>query len=474
MKVLMVAAELAPLAKTGGLGDAVAGLSTALSARGHDVRVLLPGYDALVAASRPLEPVSGEASSFRLLEQRAAATALRVYVFDAPDLYRGQPIYCADDRDATRFGALAAASLVLPDALDWEPDIVHCHDWHAALAPFLLGAATHRPPALRAAHSVLTLHNVAFQGSFPADAIDTARFPALERIIDRSGPGTGWVNYLKHGIRAADLVTTVSPRYAEELLTAELGMGLDDELRARHDVLLGILNGVDYAVWGPESDPYIDRRYAAGDAAAKLENRRALCEELGLELEDGAALIGLVARLTHQKGIDLLVDATPALLADTAACFALLGSGDPALEAALAEIARSAPTRVSFTDGYDDRLAHRILAGSDLILVPSRFEPCGLTQLFALRYGSIPVARKTGGLADTVRQFDPSTGDGNGIVFEAAEPGALIDAVATALRWHRDAGIWPRLVDNAMGEDFSWNESASRYERAYRSLAKGL
>lgn len=457
----MVAAELAPAAKTGGLGDAVAGLSSALAARGHDVRVLLPGYDALLAAAGPFDAVSTETP--RLLAARRADAGFRLYVVDDAELYRGRPIYCADDFDAPRFAALAAAGLELPGALDWQPDVLHCHDWHAALAPFLLAAQAPRPAALARARSVLTLHNVAFQGSFPAG---TGGVSALAAEADAGG----YVNFLKLGVRDADLVTTVSPRYAEELLTPEYGMGLEDDLRARRGGVTGILNGVDYAVWGPDADPLIERRYSRGEPGAKRDNRRALVDALGLELAEDAALIGLVARLTHQKGIDLLAGALPALLADTGAGFALLGSGDPALEAALAAAARSAPGRVSFTAGYDDRLAHRILAGSDLVLVPSRFEPCGLTQLYALRYGSIPVVRETGGLADTVRQFDPATGAGNGSVFAAAEPAALAAAIETALGWHRDAAVWARIVDNAMRADFSWSASAARYEQAYRAL----
>ncbi|MBN1239877.1 MAG: glycosyltransferase, partial [Gammaproteobacteria bacterium] len=288
-------------------------------------------------------------------------------------------------------------------------------------------------------------------------------------LIEPNGDGEPFVNFLKTGIRFAERITTVSPRYAEEIQSSpEFGMGLEDLLRERRHELSGILNGVDYRLWSPETDPFIEPHFSRADPAGKQLVKRALCA--ALSLPEQAPLVGVVTRLFYQKGIDLLVDALPVLLEQTDACFALLGSGDAELERALAQAAARHPDRVSFTRGYDEALAHRILAGSDLVLVPSRYEPCGLTQMYALRYGTVPVVRATGGLADTIRHFDPATGQGNGSVFDHADVDGLIWGLTTALLWYADAHAWRRLVDNGMRADFSWARQAEPYEALYREL----
>jgi starch synthase len=464
MNVLMVCSEFAPWAKTGGLGDAVTGLANALAARGHDVRVVLPRYAHLREVGAASRPVGSGTRRFTEIATLAGAQGPRVYLFELGEL-TGDGIYTGDGRDAGRFIRLASAALELPAVLGWRPDVLHCHDWHSALTPAVktaTGAST--------APTVLTLHNAGYQGVFADDVLDRYASPELRSAIASEALAGGHVNFLRAGVYAADLVTTVSPTYASELRTPELGMGLDEVLRARGPSLIGILNGVDYDVWDPRSDPFLSTRFDATNLAPKQELKRALVARSGLRADAATPLVGLVTRLAWQKGIDLLTAALPGLLRDTRAAFTVLGSGDATLASALAGFAREQPERVAFTEGYDEALAHLIFAGSDLTVVPSRYEPCGLTQMYALRYGTIPVVRATGGLADTIEHFDPATGRGNGGVFRDADVGGLSWGLRTALGWFDDRAAWSRVVANAMAADFSWRRQAPQYERLYHSL----
>lgn len=466
MNVLMVCAEFAPWAKTGGLADAVTGLSNALAAGGHDVRVLLPGYAHLPGAGATLRPLPDGEGRYTELETGARnGAAPRVYLLDLGTL-TDPGVYTGDARDAGRFIMLASAALELPAVLDWQPDVLHCHDWHAALAPVLNGAAG----GAGVAPSVLTLHNVGYQGVFASTVLEEYAPPQLRPAIAPDALAGGDLNFLRAGVRAADVVTTVSPTYAAEIRTPAFGMGLEDALSARGAGLVGILNGVDYDVWDPRSDPFLAAHYDAGDVGPKHDLKIALAARSSLQVDASTPLIGVVTRLVPQKGIDLLAALLPALLADTRATFAILGSGDALLAATLAGFARDYPRRVAFTDGYDEALAHLILAGSDLTLVPSRYEPCGLTQMYALRYGTVPVVRATGGLADTIAHFDPATGTGNGSVFRDADVGGLSWGLRTALDWFDDRAAWSHLVANAMAADFSWRNQAPHYEALYRAL----
>jgi starch synthase len=468
LKILIVSAEFAPLAKTGGLADAVAGLSAALGAAGHDVRVLLPRYGRLAKAAPIVDTATHASSKRRYVEVRAAFGAGRIYLLDAPEQFGAEPIYWGDDRDAVRFLALCEAATSFAETLGWRPDVVHCHDWHAALVPVLLGEL---PPAERPP-SVLTLHNVSYQGVFASSLVISPRHPVLDAHIDATATPPA-INFLRAGVRTADLLTTVSPTYAEEIQTTAYGMGLEDLLQARGADLFGILNGVDYSVWDPSADPYLDVHYERADPTPKRQLKHNLCDSLALECGAGDPLIGVVTRLVPQKGIDLLAAILPSLLVDSNARFALLGSGDPVLEQKLASLAADAPERVSFTLGYDEALAHRILAGSDIVLVPSRYEPCGLTQLYAMRYGTIPVVRATGGLADTVKHFDPASGVGTGSVFEHADPPGLAWGIGQALEWFGDSRAWQHLLDNAMAGDFSWRRQVGHYLGLYERLLAG-
>ena len=469
----MVCAEFAPWAKTGGLADAVAGMSDALSASGHDVRVLLPRYSHLPAPRGTRHTVEGVGGPFLLTEiepdqqaEHAGRRRMRprVFVLDLAEL-AGDSVYTGDERDAARFLRLSAAAVAFSAAGRWRPDVLHCHDWHAALVPVF-----QRLPPRSSARSVLTLHNVGYQGVFADSVFAQHGFEALEQVLPADARAGGDTNFLRAGLRAADRVTTVSPTYADEILRPEYGMGLEDVLQARGGDLVGILNGVDYGVWSPDHDPFLPQRYDARDLAPKRRLKKRLIERLKLLPDVDAPLVGVVSRLVAQKGIDLLAAIMPTLLQQTNASFSLLGNGDAAIAAELRRLVDVHRTRVSFVEGYDEQLAHEIFAGSDLTVVPSRYEPCGLTQMYALRYGSIPVVRATGGLADTIRHFDPATGIGNGSVFKDADPQGVLWGIRTALGWFADGDTWSRLVRNAMAADFSWPLQVPHYEELYRSI----
>jgi starch synthase len=475
MKILMVSAELAPSAKTGGLADAVAGLCLALCEAGHDVRVLLPRYSHLAVPRGTRYVLDGVGGPFQVAEELPEQQAdpagrrlacPRIFLVDLGEL-TADAIYTGDSRDGGRFLRLSAAAVAASasSGWGWRPDVIHCHDWHTALVPVF-----QRLEPRNNVPSVLTLHNVGYQGVFADEILDEHGFAALEQVLPADARAGGGTNFLRAGLRAADRVTTVSPTYAEEIRRPEFGMGLEDVLTARGSDLIGILNGVDYTVWSPDGDPFLAEHYDATNLAPKRRIKEELLERLQLAPNVEVPLIGVVSRLVEQKGIDLFTLALPALLAETAATFLVLGNGDAPLAAALRAMAGSYPSRVWFTEGYDEKLAHEIFAGSDLTVVPSRYEPCGLTQMYALRYGTIPVVRATGGLADTIQHYDAALGTGNGSVFRDADPQGVLWGVRTALAWYDDRASWSHLVRNAMGADFSWPKQIPHYVELYRSL----
>lgn len=479
LRVLHVAAELYPWVKTGGLGDVVAALPPALVAQGVDVRLCLPGFPAFLDAFSISDAVR-LATPFATERVRIAHTYLpgsRVgaYLVDHPAFYDrpGGPYGGPDGRDwpdnYRRFGLLGWVAAALGQGADpnWRPDIVHAHDWHAGLAPAYLKAQS--APAAPA--SVMTVHNLAYPGYFPAGVFPELSLPGAVFGID-GVEFYGGVSFLKAGLAYADRLTTVSPTYAEEIKTAEFGAGLDGFLRQRAGVLSGILNGVDPLVWDPSTDPALPAPYGIDDAdKGKAAAKAALRKRLYLTESDGP-VFGVVSRLTPQKGLDLLLGAVPDL-AGGGGQLALLGSGDPDLETGFVAAARAHHGNVGVEIGYDEALARLIIAGSDVMVVPSRFEPCGLTQLYALRYGTLPLVRRTGGLADTVA--DATAGrlrdrTATGFAFDAASPGALVAALARACALYADRRCWRQMIRTAMTQDFSWAQSARQYVALYREL----
>jgi len=476
MRILHVAAELYPFVKTGGLGDVVAALPAALAARGEDVRLLLPGFPGFLAGIEDLEtvcavPAPAWAGEPVLQRGRVPGSGLVAYVLHAPALYdRPGHVYVSPDgRDwpdnHRRFALLGMAAAQVAAGLDpsWRPETVHAHDWHAALAPVYM--ATMEGAGMP---SVLTIHNLAFQGLFPAHAFADLGLPIALFGVDGL-EFWGRVSFMKGGLLFADRITTVSPTYAAEIVTPEHGMGLDGVLRGRGSAVSGILNGVDYAVWNPAVDTLLPAPYGPVDLAGKARCKAALQTEMGLVADPDAFLLGAVTRLTGQKGFDLVLAAAPSL-AGLGCQLAMLGSGEPGLEDGFARLARSDGSRIAVRLGYDEALAHRIIAGADAMLVPSRFEPCGLTQLYAMRYGTPPIVRRTGGLADTVA--DAREAVGTGFLFDAVDPDAFLGAATRAALLRRDRPRWEAVVRAGMSADFSWSRAAARYADLYREIAR--
>jgi starch synthase len=478
LTVLSVASEVYPLVKTGGLADVIAALPPALAREDVRLVTLVPGYPAVLAALEEAAEVHDFAELFgaraRLVAGRAAG--LELLVLDAPHLFArpGGPYQDPTGRDwpdnALRFAALAraGAEVALGHAGALAPDVVHAHEWQAGLVPAYLHFADGPP-------TVMTIHNLAFQGWFPATLFATLGLPPAAWSMDAVEYHSG-VGYLKAGIALADAVTTVSPSYAAEIRTPEDGMGLDGLLRHRGDRLSGILNGIDTSVWDTATDPALPVRYTAarpgpGRAAAK----EALQTRLGLDHQPDALLYGVISRLTLQKGLDLLLEALPVLLR-TGAQLALLGTGQADLQAGFVAAAEANPGRVGCIIGYDEGLAHLMQAGADALVVPSRFEPCGLTQLCALRYGALPVVARVGGLADTVvdaNEMAMAAGAGTGVVFAPPSREMLEAALMrTAVLW-QNREMWRQLQRNAMRTDVSWTRPAARYAALYREVLAG-
>ena len=397
-----------------------------------------------------------------------AESSLRVYLVDSPGLYQRSGIYTTDPDEPVRFGLLCRAALDSCQRMDWSPEIVHCNDWHTALLPVYLRTHYAWDELLAGTRTVLTLHNVGYQGVFGAGALRDLGLDGHLAYFDAADLEANRVNLLKAGIQHADQLSTVSPTHAAEIQTPELGMGLDALLRARSGRLVGILNGVDYDEWNPTTDPLIPFNYSAEDLAGKEHNKRALLQDLSLPYDPQAPVLGVVSRLVDQKGIDLLVGAMPGLLEQLDLRLVVLGTGEPEFESQFRSLHQRFPRKVSFYRGYSNDLAHRIEAGSDLFLMPSRYEPCGLNQMYSLRYGTVPVVRATGGLADTVQAWCPETGTGTGFLFEEYSDDALTEALHRALNTFRDQPAWHQLVLNGMGQDFSWTKQAQEYEALYR------
>jgi starch synthase len=476
VRVLAAASEVYPLVKTGGLADVAGALPKALAAENVAVTTLVPGYPAVLKAlaspSTALSLKDFFGGSARVLS--ASTAGLDLFVLDAPHLFAraGNPYTGPNGRDwpdnALRFAAFArAAAHIASGALPgYRPDVVHAHDWQAGLVPaYLHYAGATGPP------SVVTVHNLAFQGLFPRELLPALGLPPEAYSVD-GVEYYGNVGFLKAGLQFADRITTVSPTYAMEITTAQDGMGLDGLLRKRAAVLSGILNGIDVDVWNPATDPHLAANYDAEHIAARAANTAALQTRLGLNVDPDALCIGVVSRLTEQKGLDLLIDALRHLLG-TGAQLALLGAGDAALERTFSGAAKANPGRIGVVIGYDESLAHQIQAGASALLVPSRFEPCGLTQLCALRYGAVPVVARVGGLADTIvdaNEMALSAGVATGIQFAPPATGMLEHALSRTAALFRDRAAWARMQANGMRADVSWGRPAHRYANLYREL----
>lgn len=478
ISVLSVASEAAPLVKTGGLADVAGALPAALAAQGVEVTTFLPGYPAVMKvigrakAIHTWDALLGEKA--RLLAGKIGGS--RLLVLDAPALFarEGGPYSDASGRDWDdnwrRFAAFArAAADIAGGAIKGRSfDLVHAHDWQAGLVPAYLKLAPLE--GSRTVPSVITIHNMAFQGYYPADIFPHLGLPPEAWALD-GVESYGGVGFLKAGMQLADAITTVSPTYAGEIRSVEFGMGLEGLVLARSNRVHGILNGIDTAEWNPAHDPHLASHYTAGKLAARAKNKRAVEQEFGLDRDDGPLFV-VVSRLTWQKGMDVLETVLDHLVG-IGGRLALLGSGDSEIEAAFHAAAARHPGRIGVRIGYDEALSHRLQGGGDAILIPSRFEPCGLTQLYGLAYGCVPVVSRTGGLADTVIDANPAAlaaGVATGIQMNAVSHNALAMAVSRAVELHAQPAMWNRLQKNGMKADFSWGASGAAYAALYRQL----
>ena len=481
MNIVHLASEAVPLAKTGGLADVVGALTSDLAERGHDIALFLPAYRVVVDAGLQIVdtgvavdvPVGSSGTRVAVLRAADAIPGVITYLVDAPAYFDRAGLYGDDGGDypdnAERFATLVHGALGAMSGLGLEPDILHCHDWQTALAPPLISFDARPGGAARPA-TVLTIHNLAYQGLFSLSEAPTIGLP--EALLTPGALGYhGGLNFLKGGIAAADRVTTVSPRYAREITTPEYGHGLDTALDGLEPPVLGILNGIDTAVWNPAADGHLPVAYDAEDPSGKAEAKRTLQTELGLHAEPAVPVFGLVARLVEQKGIGLIV-ALGDELGEAPAQFVFLGTGAPEYETALAGLADRHPnvvTRIAFSD----RLAHLIEAGSDFFLMPSRFEPCGLSQMISQRYGTVPIVHRVGGLADSVVHASPESiadGSATGIVFRNHSAPDLRWAIDYAHDLYGRSDVMRAVSSAGMRTDFSWHSSGRRYEALYESV----
>ncbi|MEO7788254.1 MAG: glycogen synthase GlgA [Vicinamibacterales bacterium] len=480
MSILVVTSEAHPFASTGGLAEVAAALPQALAASGHDVTIVLPRYrgvDVAGTAAIRLSFRMGAATLSISVLERTLENGVRLALVEAPDLFDREELYGDANGDyadnAWRFAVFSRAALEYARATGVRPSIIHAHDWQAGLVPVYQKMLFSPDPVVGGVPVVFTIHNLAFQGLFPAGTVDAIGL-GWDVLDVQAMEYWGQVSYLKAGINFSEAVTTVSPSYASEITSPELGFGFDGILRRRAAALVGILNGIDTERWNPAADDYVPATFTADDLSGKQAAKKALLEATGLATDARAMarpIIGLVSRLTDQKGFDLMAAAADELMSLDAS-WVLLGSGEGRYEELWRSLAARNSGRVSATIGFDERLNHLIEAGADMFLMPSRFEPCGLNQMYSLRYGTLPIVRATGGLRDTVEDAGQG-GTGTGFVFTQYTPGALVDAIRRALAAYRSPDLWRGIQRRAMRQDHSWDASAREYVKVYRALLAG-
>ena len=482
MKILLASGEVHPYSKTGGLGDMVAALAKALAREGHQVGLVTPLYDGIrerFPAIQPSDwtldmPLGGRRVQGKICTLEPVP-GLTVYFVDQPEFYLRPGLYQNGGFDyhdnAERFIFLSKAVVHLARHLPWQPELVHVHDWHVGLVPLLLQHERTAGGWAAAPRSALTIHNLAYQGLFPVTKFPVTNLP-WSYFQPEGVEFYGQLNCLKAGIFFADAVSTVSPRYAREITTPELGCGLDGLLRRRQGELSGILNGVDYDEWNSARDPFLRHAYSAGDLTGKFANKTELQQEFGLPVNEKIPIFGSINRLVDQKGVDIQLAALDEMLAAEMQ-FVLLGSGEAKYEQGYRELARRHPTKVAVRIGHNQGLSHRIEAGCDFFILPSRFEPCGLNQMYSLRYGTVPIVRATGGLDDTVVDLTENADSANGIKFAEFSPAALGKGLRKALALYGEPELLRHYQRNGMAADFSWERTARVYVELYRKILAG-
>ena len=478
LSVLMVASEAVPYAKTGGLADVTSALSKALGRLGHHVALVMPKYREVGSVGEPFRDATitlgGRPFRIGFIEQPLGDGATVVFV-QCDELYDRDGLYAIGGRDhpdnARRFGVLSCAALEYCRVRAMPPDVIHAHDWQTGLVPVYAQTRYRGDPRVSGVPTIFTIHNLAYQGVFPESAL--AALDLDSKLFTVAGlEFWGQTSLLKAGINFSDLVTTVSEAYAREILTPEVGFGFDGVVRARRDRPRGILNGIDTAVWNPASDPLIPQPFSAADLSGKRASKRQLLELLHLpasEADLARPVVGMISRLVYQKGFDLVAEVVDEL-PQVGASFVVLGTGERQYEEMWRRAARRYPSVFGVRIGYDETLAHLIEAGSDMFLMPSRYEPCGLNQMYSMRYGTVPIVRATGGLDDAVTQYDAVDGSGTGFKFTAFESAAMLASLRAAVAVFGDAPRWKALQVAGMARDFSWNASAKTYVSEYRAL----
>ena len=484
MKIVMIASECVPYAKTGGLADVVGALPKALKAMGHEVRIIIPKYGSIDAEKYELQPFHqpmgvwmGGAEEWCSVDEAATPEGVPVYFIENFRFFGREGIYnnaahedYIDNPRRFAFFTRAALQLCIDQAFD--PDIIHVHDWPTAPAAAYLNTWFWNNRALGRTASVLTIHNIGHQGKYGRDQYGYTGL-GWEHFTADKFEDLGHANFLKGGIYFADMITTVSPTYAEETRNTDMGAGLNANLRAKGDAYVGILNGVDYGEWNPEDDPFIPANFSAADLSGKAACKAALQQHFGLEVNPDIPIIGLVSRFASQKGLDLLYPAIHSALRDMLVQFVILGSGDKGLEYKYMQLPAQYPGKVGSFIGYSNELSHWIEAGADFFIMPSRYEPCGLNQMYSLRYGTLPIVRATGGLADSVKQYDEIKGEGNGFLFWDASPKAIHNSIGWAVSTYFDRkGHLAKMIQNAMQQRFSWERSAEAYVGVYEAALR--
>lgn len=477
MKILFVASECVPFSKTGGLADVVGALPKFLAARGHEVTVFLPRYRVTPPGKVVLPSLSiplGPRLLFPDVQDARTSDGVRYFFLDYPPYFDRDGLYTVGGADhpdnAERFALFSRAALEFAKRIA-VPDLIHCHDWQSGLVPVLLKTLYATDPLLGRVAVLFTIHNLGYQGLFPAEAVEQVGLPR-ELFTMESLEFYGQVGYLKGGLVYADFVSTVSRKYAEEIQTEEYGHGLDGVIRQRAATVTGILNGVDYAEWSPKTDKFLAAHYSLENLEGKLACKKDLLEQFKLPADLKKPVIGIVSRFATQKGFDLIAEIADKLMKHDLKIVAL-GTGEPQFEELFRKLAQRFPQKFAVRVAYDNPLAHKIEGGSDMFLMPSRYEPCGLNQIYSLKYGTVPVVRATGGLDDTIEPFTPRTGQGTGFKFTQYSGVALLKCLEEALRFYTtQPQAWQQLIRNGMTRDYSWKTSAADYERLYDQVIK--
>ena len=479
LKILLAASEGQPFSKTGGLADVMGALPIALYEKGHDVRTILPKYQCVTDCKKKIDPLDiefnipiGVKTHTVRLSKSTLAEKVPVYLVENDFFFNRDGIYGTQGTDypdnADRFIFFCRAILESCKALSFYPDIIHLNDWHTGLVPVYLKLEYAQDENFKSIRTIFSIHNLAYQGNYDAETMNLTGLP--DSLFSQDGlEFYNQFSFMKGGLVYADLLTTMSPTYSKEIMTSELGCGMEGLLKLREQDLTGILNGVDYEEWNPETDSKVITNYSSKNIKGKLKCKRDLMKTFSLTVPESTPIIGMVTRLSEQKGIDLIMEALDEII-NFGAAFVLLGTGNPDYEKFFQSAQQKYPGKCGVRFEFDETLSHKVIAGSDIFMVPSRYEPCGLTQMYALRYGTIPLVRAVGGLHDTVTEYQPNSGKGSGFKFNGYEKEALIETVRKALTLYQTKSAWKKLIKNAFAEDFSWPVTADKYLQIYRKV----